>query len=152
MPQCSGVKRDGGRCTASVRPPLTHCYAHDPDRAAERKRNASRAGRTRPNVEVASIRDQLSALYENVAAGTVSEKRAAVLCQISNTQLRAAEAERRAELESADLVDKAEVMELIGAFGDAVRETVRDREILELIWVRVEPMIHAFSERRIRPP
>jgi hypothetical protein len=41
--RCAGIKRDGGRCTTIVKPPQTHCYQHDPERAGERKRNASRA-------------------------------------------------------------------------------------------------------------
>jgi Papain-like cysteine protease AvrRpt2 len=38
MPQCAGIKRDGGHCTVVVGLGATHCYAHDPRRAEERKR------------------------------------------------------------------------------------------------------------------
>jgi hypothetical protein len=52
MPQCAGIKRDGGRCAVVVGPGQSHCYAHDPTRAEERRRNASRGGRTRGNGEL----------------------------------------------------------------------------------------------------
>ena len=42
MPRCPAIKRDGGQCTTIVKPPQTYCYQHDPKRAEERKRNASR--------------------------------------------------------------------------------------------------------------
>lgn len=47
MARCAGVKRDGGRCTAIVKPPLTHCYQHDPARAGERRRAASKGGKSK---------------------------------------------------------------------------------------------------------
>jgi hypothetical protein len=56
MARCSGTRRTGGRCTTIVKPPQTYCYQHDPARAAERKRNASRAGKTRPSREITSIK------------------------------------------------------------------------------------------------
>ena len=46
MPRCVGIKRDGAQCTTIVKPPQTHCYQHDPARAEERRRNASRAGKS----------------------------------------------------------------------------------------------------------
>lgn len=47
MAQCASIKRDGGRCTVVVGAGKQHCYAHDPDKETERKRNASRGGRRR---------------------------------------------------------------------------------------------------------
>ena len=77
MPQCAGIKRDGGRCTAIVGPSQTHCYQHDPARAAERRRNASRAGRTRGTGEIADLKKQLKDLAADVLAGTVERGDAA---------------------------------------------------------------------------
>jgi hypothetical protein len=47
MAVCSGIKRDGGRCTATVEPPQGYCWWHDPANADKRKRAASRGGRGR---------------------------------------------------------------------------------------------------------
>ncbi len=33
MPECDGIKRDGGRCTVVVGPSQTHCYQHEFDSA-----------------------------------------------------------------------------------------------------------------------
>src|SRR5215211_216287 len=41
MPQCQGIKRDGGRCIVIVAPGVTHCYHHASERAEQRRRNAS---------------------------------------------------------------------------------------------------------------
>ena len=43
MSVCSGTKRDGAPCMASVPPGERFCYNHDPDHAEERRRSASRA-------------------------------------------------------------------------------------------------------------
>ncbi len=153
---CSFIKAGGIRCKGSPIKGSDLCAAHDPAtqeaRRAGAKRGGQLGGRGRKNAEGHDLRGQLADLYAGVASGAIPAKTGAVLAQVSNTQLRAAEYERRSELESGDFVDRAEVMELVGAFGYAVRESVGDREILEQIWGRVEPMIHAFSERRIRSP
>jgi len=75
MPRCAAIKRDGGRCTAIVRPPQTHCYQHDPARAEERRRAASRAGKSKPSREVADIKSMLRDLAERVLAGEVETGR-----------------------------------------------------------------------------
>jgi hypothetical protein len=68
MARCAGIKRDGGRCAVVVGPGQTHCYAHDPGRAEERKRNASRGGMSKGNSEIADLKKQL----KNLAAGTLA--------------------------------------------------------------------------------
>ena len=95
MPQCAGIKRDGGRCTVVVRPGVTHCYQHDPDRAEERKRNASRGGRSRGGSELADLKKQLKDLAGDVLDGSVDRGRAAVANHILNTVIRAIEQERK---------------------------------------------------------
>jgi len=55
MPRCAGIKRDGGRCTAIVRPSQTHCYQHDPKRMEGRRRNASKGGWSKGNTEIAHL-------------------------------------------------------------------------------------------------
>jgi hypothetical protein len=45
MGRCVGSTRDGGQCTAIVKPLQTYCYQHDPAGSEERRRNASRASK-----------------------------------------------------------------------------------------------------------
>jgi hypothetical protein len=95
MPRCIGTKRDGGQCTTIVPPPQTYCYQHDPDRAEERRLNASRAAKSRHDPEIREIKKLLKDLYAGVLEGRVDRAAAAVANQIANTQLRAIELERR---------------------------------------------------------
>lgn len=106
MPQCPGVKRDGGRCTVIVKPPLTHCYQHDPLRAKERRRNASRAGQLRLGGRaVRDLKRRISAVVESVLDGTVDRGRAAVAIQGLNALRGALELERRVR-EADDLEER----------------------------------------------
>jgi hypothetical protein len=95
MPRCAGIKRDGGQCTTIVPPSLTHCYQHDPERAEERRLNASMAARARHDPEIREIKRLLKDLYSGVLEGRVERAAAAVANQIANTRLRALEVERR---------------------------------------------------------
>jgi hypothetical protein len=108
--RCAGIKRDGGRCTTIVKPPQTHCYQHDPARAGERKRNASRAAKSKPSRELAGIKQRLSSLAEDVLAGTVDRGDAAVAGQLLNTYLRAISVELKAR-EQLELVERLESLE-----------------------------------------
>ncbi|MDP9479068.1 MAG: hypothetical protein M3R38_25880 [Actinomycetota bacterium] len=85
-----------------------HCYSHDPGRANERRRNASKGGRSggrgRPHTEtdglkteIRDLKKQLEDLARDVLAGTVDRGNAVVVNQILNTRLRLAELERRQE-------------------------------------------------------
>jgi hypothetical protein len=96
MPQCAGIKRDGGRCTVVVAPSETYCYHHAPHRAQERKRNASRGGRSKGgSSEIADLKAQLRKLASDVLAGEVGRSEAAVVNQIINTRARLVELERK---------------------------------------------------------
>jgi hypothetical protein len=110
MPQCAGIKRDGGRCTVVVGPGQTHCYAHDPRRAEERKRNASRGGKSKGNSEISDLKGQLRKLAADVLSGEVGRSEAAVVNQILNTRLRAIELERKIR-EQEELEARLEALE-----------------------------------------
>ena len=56
MPRCAGKKEDGSPCERIVGASHTYCYSHDPGRAAERRRNASRGGRSKANAEIAGLK------------------------------------------------------------------------------------------------
>jgi len=93
--QCSGIKRDGGRCTTVVSPPLEFCYQHDPARETERRRNASKAGKARPSRELQDIKTRLSQLADDVLEGRADRGRAAVAGQILNVYIRAVSVESK---------------------------------------------------------
>jgi hypothetical protein len=110
MPQCAGIKRDGGRCTVVVGTGLRHCYQHDPDRSEERKRNASRGGRSRGNGEIADLKGQLKKLAADVLDSKVERGDAVVVNQILNTRVRLLEQERRIR-ETQELAARLEALE-----------------------------------------
>ena len=110
MAICAGTKRDGSRCTATVEPPQTYCWWHDPANADERRRAASKAGKSRPNRELAGIKAQLQDLTRDVLAGDLETGRAAVANQLINTRLRAIEQERK-NRETEDLEARIEALE-----------------------------------------
>jgi len=79
----------------SVAPGVQWCFNHDPARAHERRRNASRAGRSKPSRDLAGVKTQLQNLTRDVLAGDLETGRAAVANQLINTRLRAIELERK---------------------------------------------------------
>ncbi len=111
MPQCAGIKRDGGRCAVVVGPGRSHCYAHDPTRAEERKRNASRGGRTKgAGGELPELKRQLKDLAADVLDGKVERGAAAVVNQLLNTVVRVVEQERK-EREFGEMAERLEALE-----------------------------------------
>jgi hypothetical protein len=107
---CAGITRAGTRCAAVVGPSQTHCYQHDPQRAAERRRNAAKAGRSRPNRELQAVKDQLRDLAAGVLAGEVERADAIAASQLLNTWLRAVEIHRKVS-ETEDLLARVESLE-----------------------------------------
>ncbi len=117
MTQCAGIKRDGGRCTVVVGPGQTHCYQHDPNRSEERRRNASRGGKSKGNGELADLKKQVKDLASNVLEGKADRGRAAVANQLYNTLIRAIEQER-----------KLRELEEIAVRLEALEEVLRGRK------------------------
>ena len=112
MPQCSGIKRDGGRCTVVVGPGQTHCYQHDPARAQERRRNASKGGRTRGTGEIFDLKKQLKDLAAGILSGEVARGDAIAVNQIFNTRARLIELERKIR-EQEELEERLEALERV---------------------------------------
>lgn len=110
MAQCAGIKRDGGRCAVVVGAGRSHCYQHDPDRSDERKRNASRGGKSKGSGELTALKKQARDLAADVLEGNVETPRAAVANQIYNTLIRAIEQERK-NYEMGELAERLEAME-----------------------------------------
>ena len=94
-PVCPGIKRSGGRCTVGVRPGETWCYNHDPARTEERKRAASRAGRSAGGREVRDLKRRISDVVDAVLEGSQDRGRAAVAIQGFNALRGTLELERK---------------------------------------------------------
>lgn len=108
MARCAGIKRDGGRCEAIVTG--TYCYLHDPATAQKRKRVAAKGGKSKPNRELAAIKERLSTLADDVLAGSVDRGDAAVVGQLYNTVIRAVGVELKVR-EQTDLIERLEELE-----------------------------------------
>src|SRR5919112_5729721 len=81
MRQCSGIRRNGEWCTQTVEPPNAYCWHHAPERAAERRRAASKAGRSRPSAEVRTIKEEIRTVISEVKTGDLDRNDAAVMIQ-----------------------------------------------------------------------
>lgn len=114
MTRCAYIKPGGQRCGSIAMKGYDTCYGHREDLAAERKRNASKGGRSggrgRGSGEIASIKAQLAEMVETVLTGAVSTAPYAVANQILNTQLRAVELERKVK-ETDELEARIEALE-----------------------------------------
>jgi hypothetical protein len=120
LAKCTGITRDGERCRGIAIEGSDYCYAHDPDRAEERKRAASkggkRGGRGRPQAELADIKRRLLDLADGLLAPPDdAEKRvdkgvAAVASQVLNVYLRALSVELKAR-EQLELIERLEALE-----------------------------------------
>ncbi len=108
--RCSGITRSGTRCERSVEGPNGMCWLHDPTRSEERRQAASRAGKAKPNREIADIKTRLSDLAEDVLAGEVDRANAAVAGQLLNTYIRAVSVELKAR-EQMELIERLESLE-----------------------------------------
>jgi hypothetical protein len=113
---CGAITAKGGRCSATVRPGAEWCYNHDPARAAERRRNASKAAKSKPSRELSDIKRLLSELTSRVLGeegfAPLETGPAAVANQLINTRLRAVELERKIR-EQEELTERLEALESV---------------------------------------
>jgi len=75
MRRCAGTKRDGSPCTATVEPPQTYCWWHDPRNSEQRRKAASRGGKSKANREVATLKAEVKDLIAKLEAGAVDPTR-----------------------------------------------------------------------------
>jgi hypothetical protein len=95
MTKCAAFTAKGRPCKGLVRAGSDYCPAHDPARADARRRSASKAARSKLGGEVRDLKDRLGTLAEDVLAGRVEPKVAAVLTQIIGAYARLLEFERK---------------------------------------------------------
>ena len=99
MSVCSVTKRDGEPCTLPAMQGYAWCWNHDPDRAEERSRNASRAASAKHSnlhSEMRGLRDILWQLIMAMLAGKLSfpaRRDVTQIIQLLQIYLRAAEVE-----------------------------------------------------------
>ena len=110
MPRCPATKPNGEQCERIVGASQSYCYAHDPRRREQRRRAASKAGRSKPSRELSDLKQQLEDLAADVLAGRIDRGDATVVNQILNTRLRLAEVERKVQ-ETETLVKQVERLE-----------------------------------------
>ena len=89
MRLCAGTKRDGSPCTVSVAEGLPYCHHHDPARSEDRRRAASKAGRSRPNAEISNVKRELLCVVDGVLQGDIERGIGAVAAQLYGVILRA---------------------------------------------------------------
>ena len=141
MPRCVGSKPDGTPCERIVGASQSYCYSHDPERQEDRKRSASKGGRSggrgRPlseapgASELADIKGRLRALIEDVRTGAIERSDAAVCAQLYNTLLRAVEAEHKRE--SSGYISPEQLAVTMSLVVDVLRRHVTDRHAFAAI-------------------
>lgn len=114
MARCRENKPDGTPCERIVPASQSYCYSHDPERKAERKRNASKAAKSKPSREIGDLKKQLENLVEDVLGRRVETGRASVANQLINTRARLIELERRVK-EADEFEARLEALELAEA-------------------------------------
>ena len=95
MIKCAAFTGKGRPCKGLVRAGSDYCPAHDPARADARRRSASKAARSKPGGEVRDLKDRLTNLADDVLAGRVETKDAAVLTQIVGAHVLLLDFERK---------------------------------------------------------
>lgn len=142
MATCSGTKRSGEPCTASVPPGERFCYNHDPDHAEERRRSASRAATAKHSSvsrelgEVRGlIRDLLGVLLADELPYKVKRELQNIVqllqtyARLAELGMRAAEEPLEGDLDVGGL--KAQVLGRIEALEERERE--REELVAELV-------------------
>jgi hypothetical protein len=95
MSRCAGITRQGGRCERSADSANGLCWLHDPRRSEDRRRAASKAGKSKPSAEITNVKRELMRVVDGVLDGSVERGRGAVAAQLYGVILRALELERR---------------------------------------------------------
>ena len=112
--RCNAITGSGTRCKGVAIDSSGLCHAHHPDRAAHRKRAASkggkRGGRGRPVAELAALRNENASLRDRLLDGELAPNVAAVAVQSLNTDARLVVAALKAR-EQEELAERLEELE-----------------------------------------
>ena len=107
---CAGITRSGLRCTQSVEAGLQCCHHHDPARADERRRAASRTGKSKTPHMVRELHETLEQVTEDVIGGQLTPYAGMSVAQLINARIKLLEFER-AEREQVEVVERLERLE-----------------------------------------
>jgi hypothetical protein len=114
LASCTGITRNGERCRGIAIDGSAYCHAHDPGRAQQRRRAASkggkRGGRGRPSVELARLQARFEELAEKVLSGSIERGVGAVAGQLLNNA-RACVRDGLAAREQEELIERLESLE-----------------------------------------
>jgi hypothetical protein len=110
---CSATTKAGKPCQRPAQGRSEFCIGHDPTKAQERRRTASRGGRGKTNKEVRFVKQLMDGLTAQVLRGEVQPATVHAVVALQNIKLRAIETERR--LDEADV--RAEFEELKRELG-----------------------------------
>jgi hypothetical protein len=81
MSTCAGITQAGQRCTLPADPSSGMCWLHDPPRADQRHRHASKAAKSKGNKEVSTLKEEIKSVIEDVKSGDLDRNDAAVMIQ-----------------------------------------------------------------------
>lgn len=110
MALCRATKANGEPCTLPAKGPQGLCWAHDPANQDQRRRQASRAARSKPNKEIRDFKQEVKTLIDDVKSGGQDRADAAVVLQGFRVLKDYIELERRIR-EQDDLVERLEELE-----------------------------------------
>jgi hypothetical protein len=97
MRMCSATTKAGEPCRRPAHGHADYCIGHDPTKAAERRRTASRGGRGRVNTETRAVKKLMDELTAKVLVGDVLPVVSHAVVALQNIKLRTIEVERRIE-------------------------------------------------------
>lgn len=117
MGKCRATKANGEPCTLPANGLHGLCWGHDPANREKRRRQASRAARSKPGKkEVAALKEEIKTVISDVKAGNLDRNDAAVMIQGYRALKDFIELERRVK-ETDEL--EAEIAELKREHGAA---------------------------------
>ena len=147
MSVCAGTKRNGEPCMLPATQGSAYCWNHDPARAEERSRNASRAASAKHSSVAQELRDVHDLIWDLL--GVVVSDRLSVMMrkelqsvvQLLNCYLRAAELEMRAAEQPLEPnLDVAGLKEQVLWRLETLEQRERERE--ELL-AEIVPLVEA---------
>ena len=78
---CRATKADGEPCTLPANGKQGFCWAHDPARAEQRRRRASRGGKAKANRELVILKEEIKKVIADVRVGELDRNDAGVMIQ-----------------------------------------------------------------------